>query len=276
MKLTLTFADSADLTKVDKDDVYRTYFTLPSQVLELPDVHEKLLNILLAIDLVLASHLFVSCDELNWRNLPVHHPEASKKRPDFDFASGAKIRFHNRSARKKRDMYKTLQTLGGGFGNNMAGAYKVAEAILELLKTDGNVWQLHKVMPRFRDNRVVNMFNNRVKANIKAKEKQEREAAKQAKLEARSATDTKPKKGHIYFIQQGENGAIKIGYSTDPEKRLRTLRTASPYPLQMRLVIEGSKKLEKELHDKFADCQLDGEWFEATDVLLRFMEEQQC
>jgi hypothetical protein len=135
-------------------------------------------------------------------------------------------------------------------------------------------WRFLGVHPFWKDETLVNLRVKKQQRFSRDVKKQEREAAKQAKLEARIATDTKPKKGHIYFIQQGENGAIKIGYSTDPEKRLRTLRTASPYPLQMRLVIEGGKKLEKELHDKFADCQLDGEWFEATDVLLRFMEEQ--
>lgn len=272
MKLKFTFTNGEDLTKVDKDDIYHTYFVLPDEILELPDAHQQVLQISESIDLVIVAYLFVTCDELEWHNLPIRHPNAKGKRFDLDdFASGSKLQFHNRAARKKRDKYKTLQTLGGGFGNRIADAYKLAEDILQLLKTDSNPWRIYKVKSHFRDNRIVNMFNRRVKARIKADKKREREAAKKAKLEAET---TKPKQGQVYFIQQGDAGPIKIGYSTNPEKRLKTLSTASPYPLHLRLVIEGGKKLEKDLHDQFAEHQLDGEWFEANASLLTFIDEQ--
>jgi hypothetical protein len=279
MKVTFTFASGIDLAKVDNLDIYRTYFVFPTEILHLSDVENQILQIAQSIDLATRAYLFVSCNELNWKNLLIQHPHSTDKRTNIDFATGGSIQFRNNSARKKRDRHKLLKILGGGFVRDVLAGRKLAEDILHLLKIDGNSWYIYKVNLSIRDNGVVNMFNRRVSAHIKAEKKRERQAAKKAKLEAESvkkagleAEAKLPKIGRIYFIQQGENGAIKIGYTTNPPKRLKALATASPYPLHVRLVIEGSKKLEKDLHNKFAQWQLDGEWFEPCQEIIDFIE----
>ena len=80
--------------------------------------------------------------------------------------------------------------------------------------------------------------------------------------------------GHVYFIQQGEDGPIKIGFSTDVEGRLKSLQTATPYPLVLLGVMEGNITTEARLHGLFQFCRLSGEWFEPRDVLLQFIRDQ--
>jgi hypothetical protein len=65
----------------------------------------------------------------------------------------------------------------------------------------------------------------------------------------------------IYFVQQGTDGPIKIGVSTDPEQRLRTLQSSSPQPLTLLAFMPGGVESERDLHRRFADGRLEGEWF---------------
>ncbi len=69
---------------------------------------------------------------------------------------------------------------------------------------------------------------------------------------------------HLYIIQSDVTGAIKIGVSKNPQKRLLQLQTGSPYKLKLLTVLKGKGTLERSLHDylkpyKYA-CK--GEWFD--------------
>jgi len=77
----------------------------------------------------------------------------------------------------------------------------------------------------------------------------------------------------VYFIQQAVKGRkgiqpVKIGFSKDPEARLKNLQTGSPNKLKIRKVIEFETKREAEivercLHNigKKKYKKLEGEWF---------------
>ena len=74
----------------------------------------------------------------------------------------------------------------------------------------------------------------------------------------------------IYFIQAGEAGPVKIGYSRSREgakKRLRDMATGHYETLHLRAVIPGEQIDEAELHAFWSHRRLRGEWF-APDVLL--------
>lgn len=75
----------------------------------------------------------------------------------------------------------------------------------------------------------------------------------------------------IYFIQQGEDGPVKIGHSVDPESRLQCLQIGSPHPLSLLLTLPGGRSEEKSLHSRFANCRLDGEWFSPAANLMEFI-----
>lgn len=75
----------------------------------------------------------------------------------------------------------------------------------------------------------------------------------------------------IYFIQCGENGLIKIGYSYSPEKRLSELQTGSPIPLKILTTIPGDIDSEFKLHKQFDDFRANGEWFYPVKPVLDFI-----
>jgi hypothetical protein len=66
----------------------------------------------------------------------------------------------------------------------------------------------------------------------------------------------------IYIIHC--DGYCKIGYSSTPEKRLSELQVGSPHPLTMVGVAPGTRDDEVQLHMKYADFWIRGEWFLLT------------
>jgi hypothetical protein len=78
----------------------------------------------------------------------------------------------------------------------------------------------------------------------------------------------------IYFIKNVANGNIKIGFSETPTKRLRELQTGSTERLVLLKSIPGDHSLERQLHEQFAHCRLDGEWFSSADEILEFIRGQ--
>jgi hypothetical protein len=71
---------------------------------------------------------------------------------------------------------------------------------------------------------------------------------------------------HVYFIQAGEIGPVKIGVANSPRQRLRELQTASSVPLRLLFAEdvcgrEHAFKVEKKLHDILRKSHQHGEWF---------------
>lgn len=65
----------------------------------------------------------------------------------------------------------------------------------------------------------------------------------------------------VYFIQAGEGGAVKVGYSKDPQRRRCDLQTGHASRLTIRALYDGSAADEERLHYRFRHYRLDGEWF---------------
>lgn len=69
--------------------------------------------------------------------------------------------------------------------------------------------------------------------------------------------------GHTYFIQSVYGGPIKIGSSANSLlSRLKALQTGHPEPLRVLARMPGAFH-EGQLHRRFADWRLTGEWFAA-------------
>jgi len=76
--------------------------------------------------------------------------------------------------------------------------------------------------------------------------------------------------GFIYFIQMGEDGPVKIGYSTTVENlrhRLDFMQVGNPAPLLLRGVIRGSQRDEQALHRAVWQHRLRGEWFTLSEQI---------
>ena len=76
----------------------------------------------------------------------------------------------------------------------------------------------------------------------------------------------------VYFISDGER--VKIGYTAQsPQKRLAALQTGNPKPLELlAFKPEWGMDKEKELHHQFDSLRATGEWFDAEDDLLAFID----
>lgn len=79
----------------------------------------------------------------------------------------------------------------------------------------------------------------------------------------------------IYFIQNGQDKHIKIGFTQQqPKKRLKELQTGSPHKLKMLRVVEGGRLKESELHERFAHLRVNGEWFRPDPELLDYIKSE--
>jgi len=72
----------------------------------------------------------------------------------------------------------------------------------------------------------------------------------------------------VYFVQSGDDGPIKIGFSTNIRMRIDNLSVGSPDPLHLLAAIRGGRAEERKMHRMFKDARLHGEWFEPVPELL--------
>jgi hypothetical protein len=68
--------------------------------------------------------------------------------------------------------------------------------------------------------------------------------------------------GFVYVIHAAGTNRIKLGYSAQPEDRIRKLQTGSPVELRMLARYPGSRATEARLHSALAEYRKGGEWFE--------------
>src|SRR5690554_456689 len=67
--------------------------------------------------------------------------------------------------------------------------------------------------------------------------------------------------GFVYLIRSN-SGLYKVGYSTQPQRRLISLQTGSPYQLSMIGYVPATIQQERELHALLAPWRVAGEWFQ--------------
>lgn len=75
----------------------------------------------------------------------------------------------------------------------------------------------------------------------------------------------------VYFVQAGEGGPIKIGFSVRVDLRLSKIRADNHEPVSLLGVMDGDQEAEVALHARFQRRR--GEWFEfePTADLLDFI-----
>jgi hypothetical protein len=78
--------------------------------------------------------------------------------------------------------------------------------------------------------------------------------------------------GYVYFLRAGNDGPIKIGFSsTSVERRIHGNQVGCPHKLIFLGVMAGGADLEQRLHRVFRVCALRGEWFNPHRRLLAFI-----
>ena len=69
----------------------------------------------------------------------------------------------------------------------------------------------------------------------------------------------------IYLITAREFGRVKIGFTAnDPNLRRNKIKADCPTPVALEAVLPGGRKEERELHRRFSEHRICGEWFAIT------------
>jgi hypothetical protein len=86
------------------------------------------------------------------------------------------------------------------------------------------------------------------------------------------ALANKPERGVVYFIRSGAH--VKIGFTTDLEKRLSTLQTATVDGIELLGTIACTSDRERLFHINFGRCRHRGEWFRIEGDLEAFLRDR--
>lgn len=87
-----------------------------------------------------------------------------------------------------------------------------------------------------------------------------------------SLGDDDPGDCRVYFIQAGDDGPVKIGYSLNVAKRVVSLQSGNPIPLKVLAVTPGGPDIEGLFHALFSHDRLNGEWFRWSDLLATWVD----
>jgi hypothetical protein len=68
--------------------------------------------------------------------------------------------------------------------------------------------------------------------------------------------------GFIYAIRSGKSNLIKIGFSVEPQSRLKELQIGSPSKLELLQTWPGTRSDEKRIHLFLKKNRVHGEWFQ--------------
>lgn len=79
--------------------------------------------------------------------------------------------------------------------------------------------------------------------------------------------------GYVYFVQPLAGGDIKIGFSLHPVTRIVRLQGSSPVRLRCLGVTLGGRRREHEVHTRFHELRVRGEWFKPDETLMAYITE---
>jgi hypothetical protein len=81
------------------------------------------------------------------------------------------------------------------------------------------------------------------------------------------------REGLVYFVQAGEDGPIKIGWSQHLDHRKASLQTANAHKLRVLGTVPGTRRREAALHAQFAHLRMEGgeEWFRNSFEIHEFL-----
>lgn len=78
--------------------------------------------------------------------------------------------------------------------------------------------------------------------------------------------------GHIYVIQEGLDGSVKIGWSENGwDRRLKELQVGNSRKLRLLLVFSGSLETEMTIHGDLENYHIQGEWFTWAPGVRRYL-----
>jgi len=87
-----------------------------------------------------------------------------------------------------------------------------------------------------------------------------REENEYLKGQIRCRSNNRKRRSKYVYLMKHSNGFVKIGFSTNPRAREKTLQAEDPR-IEMLGFFAASNDVERKLHQIFADLRVRGEWF---------------
>ena len=88
----------------------------------------------------------------------------------------------------------------------------------------------------------------------------------------------KGKRSYVYIIKNLDSNNIKVGVGSDPIKRLKQLQTGSDSELSLvytSFLCSNAFSLENDIHDRFKESHVRGEWFKMSEKeVISYLEKQ--
>lgn len=75
----------------------------------------------------------------------------------------------------------------------------------------------------------------------------------------------------VYFVRHGTSKRIKIGRAINVERRMKSLAHPLMPALKLLATMPGGKDEEREMHRRFAEHRINGEWFMLEGELAKFV-----
>lgn len=104
----------------------------------------------------------------------------------------------------------------------------------------------------------------------RARAREERFSERRRQMLALRSEQRRAKRGFVYFLRVGH--MMKIGFSTNPKRRMASLKTGLSGQTWSLVAYPGSLADEVELHHLFAGRRSHGEWFRLSAEMLRFVD----
>ena len=114
---------------------------------------------------------------------------------------------------------------------------------------------------------------SKIKESIKKIQEQEK-LQKQKEIEQQKTFEISNRKKYIskpqktYLIKDNNTGFYKIGKSINPKVREKTLQAEKPTYTRVKV---WDKNIESELHKKYKDQRVRGEWFKLTHIQVKYI-----
>ncbi|WP_432029851.1 GIY-YIG nuclease family protein [Streptomyces sp. 1222.5] len=81
-----------------------------------------------------------------------------------------------------------------------------------------------------------------------------------------ATTDQEEPAEVVYLVGAEGLDLVKIGTTTDVDRRVRAMQTGLPLTLSVLWTCQGGRPLEKALHQEFQEHNRRGEWFDLTSI----------
>ena len=75
---------------------------------------------------------------------------------------------------------------------------------------------------------------------------------------------------HLYLMQAGDDGPVKIGRANDPIRRATELQSGCAQRINLRAVLPGRGSEERGVHEAFRNSRLHGEWFTPASAIFEW------